>query len=565
MSKELSFSIPPDRSLIGKLGARSRAFPMVVTELVDNSLDSWMCLPKAKQKKLKIEIIADGKNAKSPYFVIKDNAGGMTEDELGKAMRVGFSDKSGKNKFLGHFGFGLKSACMYIGSEFEIFTCSHEKPGIVLRLEFNRKDFELQTGTEWKAKGSQMSNNEAARLEVYFPDGHGTEIRIKNEKYVSANKIGIQRRLSRIFGPRLPKNLDAPKISGYKSFNYGDMEIIFNNEKVQASGVFYEKYVPPTKTYQQEAGEDEKERGMQPMPALSPKYINKIVFIPELKIRNRTFKGGFAAIMDRGMGHSNEYGFDLLKNGRVIEMHALDRERSKNEKDHRAEIGLPARNHYARIYGQLFFDDPKWETDNQKTEFIKDDQDSTWSLLAQHVAEHIAPLLKISSDLQEPQKARASKDASEKQISKLVSSSIPDISDSVQKAARQGGLSKVLANIDDNKKKDGPQKAPQVKEKISNTKIVQSKPQMAIVYSGKDAPSFTTTILKSEKEIIVKVKINADHPFIKKFESGERKAIAQFITVDAYAAYVLKSKNIQSYDDFVRIRETLLADMKRKL
>src|SRR5438874_1749130 len=133
--------IPPDITLFGKLGARSRAFPMVVTELVDNSLDSWLQMPEKQKHGSNLEVNITGTEGKNAWFTIEDNAGGMTEEELAKALTVAHSEKKQNKKLLGSFGFGLKSAAMYIGGKFYIYTCSYKEPKTVWFVEFNREEF----------------------------------------------------------------------------------------------------------------------------------------------------------------------------------------------------------------------------------------------------------------------------------------------------------------------------------------------------------------------------------------------------------------------------------------
>jgi hypothetical protein len=57
--KTTALDVTPDPTLFGKLGARSKALPNVVTELVDNSLDSWILMPDRlkKGKTLEVRII----------------------------------------------------------------------------------------------------------------------------------------------------------------------------------------------------------------------------------------------------------------------------------------------------------------------------------------------------------------------------------------------------------------------------------------------------------------------------------------------------------------------------
>ena len=525
---------------------------MVVTELVDNSLDSWTEMPASKRKKmLSVEISAEGKNARNPFFIIKDNAGGMTAEELANAMTVARSDKADDPRFLGRFGFGLKSACMYIGPEFEIFTRSYKEPNQVHTLIFNHKDFENVKGDKWEIDVKSLSLTEAGKAEVYFPDGHGTEIRIRNEKYVSANKAGIEKRLSRIFGPRLPKPANAPKLSKLLP-RYEEMQIKFNNDLVLASGPFYTPFEALSHEERQNRDSADSDRGRQEEPALSPKYLSSIVGIPSKSIKSRK-ASGIAGIIDRGMAHNNRYGFDLIKNGRVIEMNVLDSDKEKH-------VGLPARNHYARVVGQLYLDDPEWKTDHQKTEFLRDDSPDTWTALADYVSDKIKKLTKISSDLQEPHRTGARpKSKQEVIVEKTFQNSIPKLTSSVQKAVRTGDLKKVLNTLDTKKEKPVQPKT----QKISNTGLLYSKPILDFEYAGKKAPLFKTSARKTGGGVLVTVKVNFDHPFMAKWESGERKAIAEFVAADAIAAFIFNEKGLSSHESFIDIRESILSSMAK--
>lgn len=555
MGKTTTFTIVPDRSLIRKLGARSRAFPMVVTELVDNSLDSWTEIPQSKRKKgLVVEISAEGKSARNPYFIIKDNAGGMTAEVLAKALKVAHSIKTGDPKFLGEYGFGLKSACMYIGPEFEIFTRSFREPDLVHYLLFDHKKFEKDTSDSWEIEVKTMSVKDAGKAEVYFPDGHGTEIRIKNEKYVSANREGIEKRLSRIFGPRLPKKGNAPKL-GRGGIKYEEMTIKFNNDAIYASGPFYTPYEPPTKDDKASKSGD-KDHGLQNEPALVPRYLNQLVTINSKSIKGRKVSG-IAGIIDRGMGHNNKYGFDLIKNGRVIEMNVTDGEKEN-------AVGLSRLNHNARIVGQLFLDDEHWQTDHQKTEFLRDGQNDVWQGVAEYVESNIKSLIKISRNLQEPQLQEIEKRESESDqiVRKAVEEALPDISNEIQKSARSGELKSLLNKID-LEVKTGPNPK-KLNQKTSNTSLVYAKPIIGSEYNGRTAALYRLSSRKSDSNILLTVKVNFDHPFLKKWESGERKAIAGFIGADAMAEYILKEKGLDTIEQFNRIRDTILRGMKGK-
>lgn len=569
-----TYGITPDVSLFGKLGARSRAFPMVVTELVDNSLDSWIALPSKFKKSGHLEVDITAKVGKSAWFIIKDNAGGMNMEQLVSALTVAKSEKTEDSRFIGHFGLGLKSAAMYIGARFRIFTLHYDDPKTVNYVEFDREKFEASG--KWELKFESMDVKDAAKLDVVFGDGHGTEIQIRNDRYSPASKGSILNRLSRVFGPRLPKN---PKVKNTDEFP-SDMTITFNEEKVFAAGPFYEYWNNSAKKVE-EAAEDFKRRlkkdksvlrdlttddikGEQTEAAIIPTKIRwyeeipGILKIPEIKINGKTVHGR-VGILDRGMAHQNKYGFDLVKNGRVIEDSVLDKDiRSR-------EIGLVASNHNARIAGQLFLDD--WKTDHQKTSFLKDTDD--WNKLTEHVAKYTKSLLAISSNLQNPNKmfrdVEPDENAPEVIADKKFEEKIPTIEKGVQKAVRSGALKATLTDIEKTKDASAIQEKKRKQEpQESTTTLIHTKPHIKYSRKGEDSAMVTTKVVKERTGNTLEITLNRDHPFLAQRESHELSAIGEFIAVDYFATYVVKSKEQLNHDDFLKLRDELLRELYLK-
>lgn len=545
MAKKFTNKIVPDVTLFGKLGARSRAFPMVVTELIDNSLDSWEEMPSKFKGKdgLRIEIHASEKTAKDSRFIIKDNAGGMTKETLVKALTIAHSLKTNKANLIGNFGFGLKSACMYIGSEFDIYTQHHSSPDIVSHIHFNLKAFETQ-GTEWEISGNELSTHEAGKLHhVFFPYKHGTEIRIKNEKYRKASEDGIFKRVQRIFGPRLAKKSGTPKIAKLKN-SYDDMHVFFNTKELFASGPFYEVFEPRKPAL----GEDplDRNKGAQKEAALDPKYLSRLVNIPVTKISPTKTFWGVAGIIDRGMAHNNQYGFDLIKNGRVIETNVTDKDKDD------LVVGLLNNNHSARVVGQLYMDDAAWKTDHQKTEFIKDDPD--WAKVAEVVSEKIKHLAKESSNLQHPNKAKAgARDATKSAVTQMSQKEAPRIVASISKGAKSEMMKATLAKIDRDIVATG-----KPVSKVSNSKLISMRPEVNFVNLGEDEKAFRRYIKNSGKSIVIKIDVNCDHPALEKYHSGELTAIANLMAVEVYAAHIYKEKGSTNIDHLFDLQEAIL-------
>lgn len=571
--------IVPDVSLFGKLGARSRAFPMVVTELVDNSLDSWIALPKSYKKDSLLEVEITARVGKDAWFVIKDNAGGMDQKGLIDALTVAKSNKDKDGRFIGHFGLGLKSAAMYIGSKFRVFTVHYENPKLVNFVEFDREKFE-KSG-EWKLKFEQMSASDAAKLDIVFSEGHGTEIQIRNERYSPGNKGPILNRLSRVFGPRLPKNTKLKiDVGPFEE----EMIIKFNDEQVIAAGPFYEVWDNSIKQAEEKVSDflkrlkkdnsllsevsSEDIKGKQEEAAIIPGKLEWFETIPGiLKIPEKTINGkkvwGRIGILDRGMAHNNKYGFDLIKNGRIIEENVLD----KDMKDR--EVGLMASNHNARIGGQLFLND--WTTDHQKTSFLKDSKD--WLELVEYVREHSNKLLKISSLLQNPNKYfrehhnLVDEKAPEVIAERKFEEKIPEIEKFVQKAVRSSAVKETISKIEKDNIKKGENPKPPSKEKEpveSTSKLLFTRPIIKNNRKGENAPMVITKLTREKSGNVLEITLNRDHPFLASRESAELAVIGEFLAMDYFAGYILSNKFSMNHEDFVKLRDELLKELSLK-
>lgn len=91
-----------------------------IADIVDNGID-------ARAKEVNINFNYDNGNG---YIAIQDNGYGMTEDELQIAMTIGSKDprEERKQKELGRFGMGLKTASFSLGKRLSVLT---KKDGII--------------------------------------------------------------------------------------------------------------------------------------------------------------------------------------------------------------------------------------------------------------------------------------------------------------------------------------------------------------------------------------------------------------------------------------------------
>jgi hypothetical protein len=102
--------ITPHVSLLAKVGQSGHSVSDAVAELVDNAID-------ARLDDASVHVAIDVDLARRA-LTIRDDGKGMTKAELGRALVLAESNKSGDA--IGRFGLGLKTACTSLGRHFVI-------------------------------------------------------------------------------------------------------------------------------------------------------------------------------------------------------------------------------------------------------------------------------------------------------------------------------------------------------------------------------------------------------------------------------------------------------------
>lgn len=114
--------ITPSPRLLEVLGDIPLAIWQCVAELVDNSLDDLLKAPvRAPDDPLVVDIRFEDVSAIEAYLVVRDNASGMTLEELERSLRAGHSSKS-RYGSLGLFGMGFNIATARLGSSTTVET-----------------------------------------------------------------------------------------------------------------------------------------------------------------------------------------------------------------------------------------------------------------------------------------------------------------------------------------------------------------------------------------------------------------------------------------------------------
>src|SRR4051812_28338112 len=197
--------ITPDVSLMRKAGEVNFRLPQAVAELVDNSVDE-----RLPNKKLTVEVTVGQKRGQK-RIIVADNGGGMTPEKAEKAMVMAYSNKSGDS--IGEFGIGMKAACSFLGSRFEVVTATADAERAT-RIVYDEEEF-MRAGT-WEIELEEIDK----------PFDHGTIITITKLKVnlYAGSKNTLMDKFSKIF-----KHFIAA----------GDAEILVNEAPV-------EPYIPET-------------------------------------------------------------------------------------------------------------------------------------------------------------------------------------------------------------------------------------------------------------------------------------------------------------------------------
>lgn len=112
MSKETKYiDITPHRSILTKISQTGYSIQEALSELIDNAIDARIL---GKVLLVTVDISPD-------EIMVSDNGTGMTEEQAGKSIRLGFSEKKQQ---LGEFGLGLKTSTSFLGQGFTLTTTS---------------------------------------------------------------------------------------------------------------------------------------------------------------------------------------------------------------------------------------------------------------------------------------------------------------------------------------------------------------------------------------------------------------------------------------------------------
>lgn len=179
------FDITPDKSIYHKLGESNYSIPDALAELVDNSIDA------ASENGVEVVIVLD-KNKRQIRII--DNGTGMSKESAAKSIVLAHSEKHNE---LGEFGLGLKSACMSLGTRFDLETT---QSGSTEKYSFTYDKDEFVGSGDWNQFPIGISDAPKA--------DHGTAITISKLKVKLYDNLvtRIKSELSNRYSPYIMHN-----------------------------------------------------------------------------------------------------------------------------------------------------------------------------------------------------------------------------------------------------------------------------------------------------------------------------------------------------------------------
>jgi hypothetical protein len=311
-----TIDITPSPRVLRMLGQIDFAPWQCLAELIDNSIDAFLDAQSEDQvladPKISISLPTDQElRSETGFLEVRDNGLGMQVDELSSSVKAGYSGNDPVEK-MGLFGMGFNISTARLGRRTEVWTTtkdSGEWTGIVI-------DFDELEKTKTFSAPLQVRDKDQAELENGV---HGTRVKITKLDPTrirpliwGSGKANTRRRLGKIYG-RVMRDLDisitydGDIVSPWRHIVWGASRSVPNSDfgTVHAR-IEINESLPPrrfcTTCWVWLADNDED----CPACGLTDQIIE----------RQRSLKGwvGLQRYFDK-----EHYGFDLIRNGRVIE------------------------------------------------------------------------------------------------------------------------------------------------------------------------------------------------------------------------------------------------------
>lgn len=379
------FDLTPDPRVLQILGEINLDQWKCLAELIDNSVDAFINARRSGEQveSPSVSISLPTQDRPDAAVTIRDNGPGMTIEQLERAVRAGWSGNNPLDN-LGLFGMGFNIATARVGMVTEVYATragDHEWTGLRIDLNELRRTRSYHTPRLTRPKSD--------------PSAHGTEIKIlqlKAEQRLyfakNANHQKIRRQLARVYAPLLLSKdnsfslqLNGQNVQPKRPCHWDPDRWVQGSDGKPVHAVESFDYALPSRHYCLTCMISFSGQQGCPTAGADCKTI-------EVKRRLHGWVG-----LQRYM-HEEDFGIDIVRNGRVIEVQNKDLFVWTGGERLEREYPIDDQRNRGRFIGEVHLDHCR--VSYTKDRFERDD--TSW-------AEMVA-LMRGEGPLQ-PQKARA--------------------------------------------------------------------------------------------------------------------------------------------------------------
>ncbi|HZZ80577.1 MAG TPA: ATP-binding protein [Gemmataceae bacterium] len=348
------FDLQPDPRILPMLGEINLSQWKCLAELVDNSVDGFLEMIRAGQVLTQPEISVSIPTNDTPTakVTVRDNGPGMPRDKLEMAVRAGWSG-SDPTANLGLFGMGFNIATARLGTVTTVWTTrENDAEWVGLRIDFE----ELRRQRHFRTPALTRPKTD--------PREHGTEVtveRLKPEQRQwfskAANRSILKRELSRAYSAMLqPGGVPAAfRLLLNATAVQGRQHCIWGGEGNPAREVVSSKFGPVSAYQAIDVNLPDRpfcRKCWQWLPAdetACPSCLSNADVI----LRRRSIRGWIG--IQRYLSKT-EFGIDLLRHGRKIEIANKDLFQWIDGENAESEYPIDDPRQRGRIVGELHLD-----------------------------------------------------------------------------------------------------------------------------------------------------------------------------------------------------------------
>ncbi|MCE1182501.1 MAG: ATP-binding protein [Rhodocyclales bacterium] len=379
------FDLTPDPRVLQILGEINLDQWKCLAELIDNSVDAFINARRNGEQveSPSVSISLPTQDRADAAVTIRDNGPGMTIEQLERAVRAGWSGNNPLDN-LGLFGMGFNIATARLGMVTEVYATragDHEWTGLRIDLNELRRTRSYHTPRLTRPKSD--------------PSAHGTEIKILQLKAdqrlyfaKNANHQKIRRQLARVYAPLLLSKedtfalqLNGQNVQPKRPCHWEPDRSVQGGDGKPVHAVESFDYALPSRHYCLTCMISFSGQQGCPTAGSDCKTI-------EVKRRLHGWVG-----LQRYM-HEEDFGIDIVRNGRVIEVQNKDLFVWTGGERPEREYPIDDQRNRGRFIGEVHLDHCR--VSYTKDRFERDD--TSWA--------EMVTLIRGEGPLQ-PQKARA--------------------------------------------------------------------------------------------------------------------------------------------------------------